>query len=61
MKAVEIEIGGTYLAKVSGKVVPVVVQETDTGRKGWGCRNTTTGREIWVKSAQRFRERVSRR
>jgi len=65
MKKSEIEIGGTYTAKVSGNIVPVKVIEQRTrydfsGRAciGWRCRNTATGREIVVKSAQRFRRKI---
>lgn len=63
MKAAEIQVGGKYFAKVSGNVVGVQVlrQRTQTGygrtndRTVWDCRNMITGREITVKSAQRFR------
>ena len=64
MKAKEIQIGGTYLAKVSGKVVPVTVTQTRTqpltGRDSWLCQNEITGRPIVVKSCQRFRAPVTR-
>lgn len=51
MKASEITVGQVYLAKVSGKVVPVRVL--------WRCRNELTGREITVRSCQRFRVPVA--
>lgn len=54
MRKAEVEIGGRYLAKVSGNVVPVeVIAVHHLG--GWLCKNTQTGRTIRVKSAQRFR------
>jgi len=70
MKAHEIKPGQTYLAKVSDRIVPVtVLHETsytiygsrhmaqgEFSRRGaWRCRNELTGREILVRSAQRFR------
>lgn len=61
MKANEIKIGQFYLAKVSGKVVTVKVVRTverfngDRGRTHYVCQNMLTGREIEVKSCQRFR------
>lgn len=62
MKAIDIEIGGTYMAKVSGIVVPVKVLRAEERsafggkwRTIWVCRNERTGRTIEVKSAQRFR------
>ena len=67
MKGSEIEIGKRYLAKVSGKVVSVVVRGVRErfsfdGRKSlgsmWDCQNTVTGRAVVVRSAQRFRAAV---
>lgn len=65
MKATDIEIGGIYLAKVSGKLVRLRVEEIRWAiwalgkeRIGWICTNLDTGRQIVVRSPQRFRERV---
>lgn len=65
MKAKEIEVGGTYLAKVSGRIVRVRVtgtREVAQGRTGyrtaWEVTSLATGRRITVHSPQRFRERV---
>ena len=62
MKKNEIKTGETYLAKVSGKLVRVKVNEiVEQNRYGgksvtrYQCINTATGREIVVKSAARFR------
>lgn len=61
MKATEIQVGRTYLAKVSGRVVPVTVTAVHDERRAngtypkWRCRNELTGREVWVRSSQRFR------
>jgi hypothetical protein len=66
MRAREIKIGGVYLAKVSGRVVPVKVLKVTTRylhpnrwRDQWRCVNTVTGREITVRSPQRFRKEVT--
>lgn len=54
MKKSEIEIGKTYMVKVSGIVVPVkIVSESQYG--GWNGKNTTTGREVRIKSAAKCR------
>ena len=54
MKKRDIEIGQTYLAKVSGKLVPVrIISESPYG--GWNAVNTTTGREVRIRSAARLR------
>ena len=57
MKKVEIEIRKTYLAKVSGKLVPVrILMESPAG--GWFAVNEITNREVRIKSAQRLRRRL---
>ncbi len=54
MKKKEIEVGGTYAAKVSDRVVPVrILRESPYG--GWDARNEITGRSVRVRSAQRLR------
>jgi hypothetical protein len=54
MKKRDITIGETYLAKVSGKLVPVrITSESPHG--GWNAVNTTTGREVRIGSAARLR------
>jgi hypothetical protein len=54
MKKRDIKIGETYLAKVSGKLVPVrITSESPHG--GWNAVNTTTGREVRIRSAARLR------
>jgi hypothetical protein len=68
MKANQIETGKTYLAKVSGRLVPVKVLgvvcrphylRMRSDAQHWICLNTTTGRQLEVKSPQRFRQLVS--
>jgi hypothetical protein len=54
MKKRDIKIGETYLAKVSGKLAPVrITNESVHG--GWNAVNTTTGREVRIRSAARLR------
>jgi len=54
MKKNEVIIGGRYLAKVSGKVVPVrITGESRYG--GWDAVNVETNRTVRIKSAQRLR------
>src|SRR5690606_19333010 len=58
MRKDEVKIDGTYLAKVSGGVVPVrITSEKWSGDRhvGWVGVNTLTNRSIRIKSAQRLR------
>ena len=58
MKKAEIEIGGTYRAKVSGGLTNVrITNESPYG--GWDGINTDTGRTVRIKSAQRLRFEVA--
>ena len=69
MKLKEIEIGGRYTAKVSGRLQVVRVLEIREA-PGWGPsgRSTTrieaineaTGRKITIRSPQRLRSRVTK-
>lgn len=57
MRKAEVEIGGTYTAKISGNVVPVkILRESPYG--GWEAKNTKTGRTVRIKSAQKLRAKV---
>jgi hypothetical protein len=59
VKGPEIAVGGEYVAKVSGRLVALRVEacgdDPRTGRRRWRCTSLATGREVVVKSAQRFR------
>ena len=57
MKKAEVKVGGTYAAKVSGKVVTVRI-DAENPRGGWGATNTITGKKVRIKSAQRLRGAV---
>ena len=55
MKQAEVEVGGTYIARVSGRLVRVRVLQTTSspGRpKRFWCKNLETGREIRCTAAR---------
>ena len=53
MKKNQVEIGGTYIAKVSGQRTKVtILRESPHG--GWDARNTATGRTIRIRTAARL-------
>jgi len=67
VRAGDVHVGRVYLARVSGRVVRLGVERRDeawtppvgAGWKGrtsrrWVWRDETTGREVVVRSAQRF-------
>jgi hypothetical protein len=66
MKLKDIEIGGRYLAKVSGQLVTVRVTElkevpafaSDRWKTIIYAVNEATGRHITIRSPQRLRSRV---
>jgi len=66
MKLKDIEIGGRYLAKVSGQLVTVRVTEfkevpafaSDRWKTIIYAVNEATGRRITIRSPQRLRSRV---
>lgn len=55
MKKNEISIGGTYIAKVSSKLVPVRI-DRESPYGGWMATNTVTGREVRIRTAARLRK-----
>lgn len=57
MKKADVRLGATYTAKVSGRVVPVVL-ESESTYGGWNARNVTTGRSVRIKSAAKLRALV---
>lgn len=58
MKKADVKVGERYLCKVSNKVVTVTIERVNEYGKGWHARNTETGREVRIKSAQRLRRKV---
>lgn len=57
MRKADIEIGGTYEARVSARLVPVrILEPSPLG--GWRALNTLTNREIRIKTAAKLRRPV---
>jgi hypothetical protein len=54
MKKNEVKVGGTYVAKVSDRIVTVRIDSIHS-KGGWNATNTRTGKRIHIKSAQRLR------
>lgn len=54
MKKTEIEVGKTYAAKVSNRIVPVRIDAVSEWG-GWNGTNMNTGRLIRIRGAQRLR------
>jgi hypothetical protein len=57
MQKDQIQIGNTYTAKVTDKVVPVRI-DAEHPSGGWTAINLVTNKTIRIKSAQRLREEV---
>jgi len=58
MKKNEVKIGGTYTAKVNGKVAKVRI-DAENPHGGWNATNLETNRKVRIKTAQRLRAAVS--
>ena len=66
MKSKDVEVGGRYTAKISGKLTIVRILEERVRydalrrreRTTWLALNETTGRKVDIRSAQRLRNRV---
>jgi hypothetical protein len=66
LKLSDVEVGGRYTAKVSGRIVPVrVVEIVPVLATRWSSAKTrieavneATGRRITIRSPQRLRSRV---
>jgi len=58
MKAREIQVGGRYVMKVSGKLTTVrvdAIRENYKGRTVYDVTNLATGRRTMARSAAKFR------
>lgn len=54
MKNADVKIGEVYIAKISGRLVPVkILEESPYG--GWIGRNTITERTVRIRSSQKLR------
>jgi hypothetical protein len=54
MKKSQVQVGETYIAKVSGTLTTIRILR-DSPYGGWDAVNTKTGREVRVKTAARLR------
>jgi hypothetical protein len=57
MKKDQVQIGGTYVAKVSGQLARVRI-DAESRFRGWDATNVSTRRKVRIKSAQRLRREV---
>lgn len=57
MKKADVEIGGRYVAKVSGNMVAVRI-DRESPYGAWDATNLTTGRAVRIRTAARLRRRV---
>ncbi|MCL4198916.1 MAG: hypothetical protein KJZ69_15620 [Phycisphaerales bacterium] len=57
MKKDQVRIGGTYTAKVSGKIAKVRI-DAESKHGGWDATNVETKKKVRIKSAQRLRSEV---
>jgi len=57
MKKDQVQIGGTYVAKVSGQLARVRI-DAESRFGGWDATNVSTRRKVRIKSAQRLRAEV---
>ena len=55
MKMNEVQIGGTYQANVSNKLVTGRI-DSAVKHGGWLATNLETGKQVRIKTAQRFRK-----
>ncbi len=55
MKKDQVQIGGTYVAKVSGQLARVRI-DAESRFGGWDATNVSTHRKVRIKSAQRLRQ-----
>lgn len=60
MKAKEVQIGGRYVANVSGERTIVRITGEST-HGGWNAVNEKTGRVVRIRTAQRLLAQVERR
>lgn len=59
MKVSEVQIGKTYTARITDRVVPVRL-EAEHPSGGWRATNLATNKQVRIKSATKLREEVQR-
>lgn len=59
MKKNEVEIGGIYVAKISGKLTHVEIKHANLGlrgeHRGWTTVNCNTNKKVFIRSAAKLR------
>src|SRR5215217_8958272 len=50
----EVEVGGTYLAKVGARHVEIRI-ESENGKGGWNAKSVASGKPIRIKNPQHLR------
>ena len=58
MLKADVRIGGTYVAKVSGRLTKVRL-DSECRYGGWNATNMVSGRTIHIKSAAKLRRELS--
>ena len=58
MKKADVEMGGRYVAKVSGTLVAVRI-DRESPYGGWDATNLATGRSVRIRTAARLRRRAA--
>ena len=59
MRKSEVEVGGIYIAKVSGRLVKVRIDRVSP-HGGWVATNLVTGRPVRIKTAGRLRQKANK-
>lgn len=54
MKRRDVELGGHYVARISGRMA-VVRLDRESPHGGWDATNVVTGRSVWIRSAAKLR------
>lgn len=57
MKKKDVQVGKTYEAKISGRLVPVRL-DREYSFGGWIATNLVTNREVRIKTAAKLRKEV---
>lgn len=57
MKKRDVRLGGTYSAKISGRIVPCRLESVNESG-GWDALNLKTGRRVRIKSAAKLRDEL---
>lgn len=59
MRKKEVQVGLCYWAKVSGRMVPILLTSELSAGRGWQARNLLTDRTVRIRTAARLKRLVS--